>query len=203
MNTVDELPVWARLKRLALRATIACVALLVGAAVFDTVYITSAHAQPSPRADTTRISLVVRPRVGDTLWLHLEQTMETRSAPVPESRSGASRAVPGARAPTTAAPEYGPVSGRAISQSTFMRLDAHSSVEFSDLSTTGLAVVTDSLSIRTGTGGRLGPLRPVVLAANDRRTLKELARTLLDDAGRATIEAEFAAHGRTALLPRG
>lgn len=163
----------------------------------------AALAQSPQRGDTTRVSLVVRPHVGDTLWLHLEQTMETRTAPKADTKS-ATNGVNGTRPPSPTTPEYGPVRDRSITQSTFMRLNAHSSVEFSDMRVTALSVVTDSLSIRTGTSGQLGPARPVALASGDRRTRVNVtpdgAMTVLNPGtGSATLAAGLA--GMPPMLP--
>lgn len=159
---------------LANSPSLTAIAALFGSALLAMSTSRSAIAQPTSKNDTARISLIVRPHVGDTLWLHLEQTMETRSAPVTESRApstaSATTGSAATRQPATPAPDYGPVRDRSTTQSTFTRLDAHSSVEFSDTRVTGLAVVTDSLSVRVGSGGQLGPERPVALAAGDRRT---------------------------------
>ncbi|MBC8089261.1 MAG: hypothetical protein H7Z40_18500 [Phycisphaerae bacterium] len=128
-------------------------------------------AQSSAKSDTERVNLVVRPHVGDTLWLLVEQTMETRSVPVTESRrQGNAAGTIGPRAPAVRGPEYGPVRDPSISQTTQMRLNAHSLVESSDLKTTWLSATTDSLFVRTGTGGQLGPERAVRLSSADRRT---------------------------------
>ncbi|MEP6834541.1 MAG: hypothetical protein ABJB74_14195 [Gemmatimonas sp.] len=175
-------------------------ALLVGSALLATLGAGSAYAQASTRLDTTRINLIVRPHVGDTLWLHLEQTIETRSA----LASVSTDATAATRAPTSSAPEYGPTRERSTTQSTFMRLDAHSTVEFSDLRTSGLSVFTDSLSVRTGTNGQLGRARPVALAAGDRRTRVNVtpdgAMSVINPGtGSATLAAGLA--GMPPMLP--
>jgi len=191
MNTVGELRVGA---------------LLAGSALLAALSVRNAHAQSTAQADPVRINLVVRPHVGDTLWLHLEQTLETRSRPVAEGRNGRARAggATSTRAPAASAPEYGPVVDRSMSQSTFLRLNAHSTVEFSDLRTTALTVVTDSLSMRTGTGGQLGPTRPVALAAGERRTRVNVtadgAMTVMNPGvGSATLAAGLS--GMPPMLP--
>lgn len=192
MNTVADL------HQGALRVGV----LLVGSALLTAVSGKTAPAQALAKIDTGRINLVVRPRLGDTLWLHLEQTIETRSAPVTESRTAAGTSSP--RTPASTTPEYGPIRDPATLQSTFMRLDAHSTVEFSDTHTTALSVVTDSLSVRTGTGGQLGRTRPVALAAGDRRTRVNVtpdgAMSVVNPGvGSATLAASLA--GMPPLLP--
>ena len=190
MNTVAELRVGA---------------LLAGAALFAALSIKNVHAQSPARGETVRINLIVRPHVGDTLWLHLEQTMETRSGPVTEGRTASAGAggATSARAPAASTPEYGPVVDRSSAQSTFMRLNAHSTVEFSDMRTTALTVVTDSLSMRTGSGAQLGPARPVALAAGERRTRVNVtpdgAMTVITPGARATLAAGLS--GMPPMLP--
>ncbi|MEO7363368.1 MAG: hypothetical protein ABI120_23745 [Gemmatimonadaceae bacterium] len=191
MNTVAELRVGA---------------LMAGWALLAVMSVRNVHAQQASRTDNGRINLVVRPHVGDTLWLHLEQTMDTRSGPVTEARSGSAGTggVGSARSSSSSAPEYGPFVDRSTTQSTFLRLNAHSTVEFSDLRTTALTVVTDSLSMRMGTGGQLGPARPVALAAGERRTLVNVtadgAMTVMNPgASSATLAAGLS--GMPPMLP--
>ena len=181
-------------------------ALLAGSVLFAAVSGTSTQAQAVVRTDTARINLVVRPHVGDTLWLNLEQTMETRSGPVTEPRNGnaAAGGANSARRPAAASPEYGPVVDRSTAQSTFMRLNAHSTVEFSDIRTTALTVLTDSLSMRTGSGGQLGPARTLALAAGERRTRINVtpdgAMTVINPGvGSATLAAGLS--GMPPMLP--
>ena len=212
MNTVAELNHSALqqgallLNARRVRALPRNLVLLAGIALLVALCGISVQAQSSARTDTVRINLVVRPRVGDTLWLHLEQTMETRSGPVIESRNGSvgAGAATSARTPSPSAPEYGPVRERSTAQSTFMRLNAHSTVEFSDIRTTALMVVTDSLSMRTGSGGQLGPPRPVALAAGERRTRVNVtpdgAMTVINPGvGSATLAAGLS--GMPPMLP--
>ena len=212
MNTVVELNRSALqqgallLKSRGARALQTNSVLLAGVASLVALCGISVHAQSATRPDTVRYNLVVRPRVGDTLWLHLEQTMETRSGPVMESRNGSvgAGAASSARTPSSSAPEYGPVRERWTAQSTFMRLNAHSTVVFSDSRTTALMVVTDSLSLRAGSGGQLGPARPVALAAGERRTRVNVtpdgAMTVMNPgAGSARLAAGLA--GMPPMLP--
>lgn len=159
MNTVVELR----------RLTLGVATLLAGALPLS-LPLSSVGAQAKAKAAPERVSLVVRPHVGDTLWLRLEQTMETRSVPLSESRRRSNTGSISPRPPAARGPEYGPVRDPSISRTTLMRLNAHSMVESSDLKVTWLSAYTDSLFVRTGTGGQIGPERPVSLSASDRRT---------------------------------
>ncbi|MEQ1691115.1 MAG: hypothetical protein ABMA00_07520 [Gemmatimonas sp.] len=80
------------------------------------------------------VSLIVRPRVGDTLWLQMEQTIEVSSRPT-----------------RAASPEYGPRRTGASTRITRLLLFAHSLVEASDLSVTTLLATTDSMAMGAGT----------------------------------------------------
>ncbi|MEO7996193.1 MAG: hypothetical protein ABI852_02045 [Gemmatimonadaceae bacterium] len=177
--------------------------LLAGSLLLITVGSVSVRAQPPFKSDGERITLVVRPHVGDTLWLRLEQTIETRSVPVNETRS-ANGAI-GSRAPASRRPEYGPVRDLSITQSTVMRLNAHSTVESSDLKVTGLNVVSDSLHLRTGTRGQLGPERPVQLSADNRRTRVNVtpdgAMSVLDARGATTTAIAAGLSAMPPMLP--
>jgi hypothetical protein len=139
------------------------------------------------------------------LWLRLEQTMETRSVPLTESRRHTNSAgTIGPRAPAVRGPEYGPVRDASISQTTLMRLNAHSLVESSDLKATWLIATTDSLHVRTGTGGQIGPERAVRLSPDDRQTRVNVtadgAMTIMD--GRAgTVALAEGLSGMPPMLP--
>jgi len=163
------------------------------------------NAQSKARSDAARVNLVVRPHVGDTLWLRVEQTMETRTVTLSDARRLSQGAgTLGPRAPATRVPEYGPVRDPSITQSTFMRLNAHSLVESSDLKTTWLTANTDSLFVRTGTGGQLGPERGVPLSPADRRTRVNVtpdgAMTIVD-AGANTAAMTANLSGMPPMLP--
>lgn len=164
------------------------------------------RAQPPVKADGERITLVVRPHVGDTLWLRLEQTIETRSVPVNETRAARRSGAIGARTPASRRPEYGPVRDQSNTQSTFMRLNAHSTVETSDLKVTGLSVVSDSLHLRTGTRGQLGVERAVPLSADNRRTRVNVtpdgAMSVLDARGATTTAIAAGLSAMPPMLPQ-
>ncbi|MBL0169114.1 MAG: hypothetical protein IPP90_00085 [Gemmatimonadaceae bacterium] len=97
----------------------------------------NAHAQTAAgRSESVPagVSLIVRPRVGDTLWLQMEQTIEVSSRPT-----------------RTPLPDYGPRRARASTRITRLLLYAHSLVEASDLSVTTLLATTDSMAMGAGT----------------------------------------------------
>lgn len=180
---------------------------LTGTLLFVTVQAATARAQvgnaSSAKADSERVLLVVRPRVGDTLWLRLEQTIETRSVPVSESRTTGAI---GTRAPATRRPEYGPLRDMSTTQSTAMRLNAHSVVEASDNKISGLSVISDSLYVRTGARGQLSAERPVLLGADNRRTRVNVtpdgAMTVVDARGATTTAIAAGLSAMPPMLPQ-
>lgn len=116
------------------------------------------------------IPLLVRPRVGDTLYLFVEQTVTVGGRRV----EGATRAVPpvlGGAREASPAPDYGPRANRANTRSTRVQLYAHSLVEASDLASTTILATTDSIAMWTGNAGE--PVRPVRLpVSGDGRQLR-------------------------------
>ncbi len=96
------------------------------------------------------VRLLVRPRVGDTLWLQVEQVIEMSGRRAGGERSpgalGNGGAPPGARGE-----EIGPRRSRAAVRVTRMQLFAHSLVEAADLAATTLLATTDSMSMWVGT----------------------------------------------------
>ncbi|GAB1342289.1 hypothetical protein [Gemmatimonas sp.] len=124
----------------------------------------------SDRSGTPRVMLLVRPRVGDTLHLEVEQSVTVggrrvdASPNLPASMRGTRD---NASAPAPAAPDYGPRVDRANARVTRVQLYARSLVESSDLSATTLSTTTDSVTAWTGNVG--DPIRAVhmpVAAAN-------------------------------------
>lgn len=114
------------------------VACIVGAIV---VASGEARAQGGP------VTLVVRPRVGDTLRLQVEQAVTMRARRGDAGVS--SMAAPSADRPARgSAPEYGPRAERA--RMTRVQLFAHSLVESSDLQRTTLIATTDSIDMWAG-----------------------------------------------------
>lgn len=122
-----------------------------------------AHAQSGQRERTgakrAPVSLIVRPRVGDTLQLQMEQIIEVSSRPVSKTIPQRAPALDGTRTPPTAPPpssprpEYGPSRTRASMRITQLVLYAHSFVESSDLTVTTLLATTDSMAMWAGLPG--------------------------------------------------
>ena len=163
-------------------------------------------AASSSKRESAPLRLVVRPRVGDTLWLQLEQAVETRMVSVTDppvaTRGGTSAGT--VRPPSARQPEYGPVREPAISQSVVMRLFAHSMIESTTLEATTLTAFSDSLHVRTGVAGHLAPFRAMALPAGERtvklRVSADGAMTVVDaKPGTATLDASFA--GMPPMLP--
>ena len=102
---------------------------------------TTANARAA-RTSLDGVRLMVRPRVGDTLRLMVEQTITTSQ-----------------RRDANSAPVYGPLASRATLRSTRIQLFAHSLVEAADLSHTTLWVHSDSLVV--GSGDAPDGARPV------------------------------------------
>ena len=109
--------------------------------------------------------LIVRPRVGDTLRLQMEQTLEVSRRPMPAS--GTPRSSSQAVTPR-AAPEYGPRRDRATMSITRLILWAHSLVESSDLTVTTLLATTDSMAMWAGTPAEMGAPQMMQLPAEGR-----------------------------------
>lgn len=114
----------------------------------------SMRAQRSPARATgpDGVLLIVRPRVGDTLRLQVEQTVEMRGRRGGGSPSSVPPAAQGRRG-TPPAPVYGPRMDRANTRVTRVQLFAHSLVEASDLSVTTLLATTDSITTWAGAPG--------------------------------------------------
>lgn len=113
--------------------------------------------------------LLVRPRVGDTLRLQMEQLIEI------SGRKGTSRAgsplLDGTRTSArTQEPEYGPRRATPIKRITKLVMYAHSLVESSDLTVTTLLATTDSMAVWVGTGQKPGKPQPMELPAEGRQT---------------------------------
>jgi len=129
----------------------------------------------STRAGPDGVSLIVRPRVGDTLRLQMEQTIamsgrRTESS-VPPVGSGAGidgRRAGGSTPPASKSPDYGPRRTRASLRVTKLVMYAHSLVEASDLSTTTLLATTDSMALWAGTAADQGRPEMLPLPADGR-----------------------------------
>jgi len=128
------------------------------------------------RAGPDGMTLIVRPRVGDTLRLQMEQTIEmsgrrTESS-VPPVGSGAGidgRRAGGNMPPASKSPEYGPRRARASLHVTKLVMYAHSLVEASDLSSTTLLATTDSMAMWAGPAAEQGRLEMLPLPADGRQ----------------------------------
>jgi hypothetical protein len=116
---------------------------------------------PRPPAS---VRLLVRPRVGDTLRLEVEQTVELRSRRGAAAAPGLATA--GARPPQERRPDFGPRADRATVRVTKVALFAHSVVESSDLTATSLRATTDSMAMGSGGSADEAILRPVPMSAD-------------------------------------
>jgi hypothetical protein len=134
-----------------------------------------AHAQSGQRernaAKRTPVSLIVRPRVGDTLQLQMEQTIEVSSRPANKNAPQRTPALDGTRTPpaTSPRPDYGPSRTRASMRITQLVLYAHSFVESSDLTVTTLLATTDSMAMWAGAPGEARDPQSVPLPLEGRQ----------------------------------
>ena len=140
-----------------------CVATaMAAAAIAAAAGATTAHAQSSANGrDAARVPgvlLLVRPRVGDTLRLQMEQTIEVSSRPANAATRQGPPVLDGTRTQParTSSPEYGPRRSRTSMRITRLVLFAHSLVEASDLSVTTLLATTDSMAMWAGSPGETG-----------------------------------------------
>jgi hypothetical protein len=116
------------------------------------------------------VRLIVRPRVGDTLHLLMEQTIEmTGRQTNATSRSGPDALGRNRTEPVPKGPEYGPRRERASPRMTRLLLYAHSLVESSDLSATTLLATTDSVAMWAGTGPDVGQPQAMPLPSEGRQ----------------------------------
>lgn len=144
-------------------------------------------------AATGPVALVVRPRVGDTLRLQVEQAVTMRAR-----RGDASS--PALGSPSTDrpargnAPEYGPRADRA--RMTRVQLYAHSFVESSDLQRTTLVATTDSIAMWAGAP----PIPPASVDAADPGWQR---MPLADEARRVRVQVTPAGAMRIADPPAG
>lgn len=165
----------------------------------------AAAQRPATRAAAAEgVQILVRPRVGDTLFLNVEQTVEVSGRPVDGAPSSASPGLPGKRG-ATPAPVYGPRVNRANTRITKVQLFAHSVVESSDLASTTLLASTDSLSMWVGNAGDAP--RPMTMPIDaDSRQLR--IRVTPDGSMRVTDQPASLPLGATlasmpGLLPTG
>ena len=126
----------------------------------------------SMRVGPDGVSLMVRPRAGDTLRLQVEQTIELRAPRTASSGPpvGSGAGIDGRRAVGTplTSPEYGPRRARVSRRVTKLVMYAHSLVEASDLSTTTLLVTTDSMAMWAGAAAERGRPEMLPLPADGR-----------------------------------
>ncbi len=145
-----------------------------------TCTLTLAGASPlsaqSMRAGPDGVALIVRPRVGDTLRLQMEQTIEMSGRRTESSAPGVGsgvgingRRAGGSAPPASKSPEYGPRRARASLHVTKLVMYAHSLVEASDLSVTTLLATTDSMAMWAGTAAEQGRLEMLPLPADGRQ----------------------------------
>lgn len=110
------------------------------------------------------VRLQVRPTVGDTLRLVVDQELEMRS------RRGTA---PSTIAPSTGArpaePLYGPRADGSVVRRTQVRLWAHSLVERAELAATTLLATTDSISMWSGVPGDAVRLQPMSMPTEGRQ----------------------------------
>jgi hypothetical protein len=165
----------------------------------------AAAQRPATRAAAAEgVQILVRPRVGDTLFLNVEQTVEVSGRPVDGAPSSALPGLPGKRG-ATPAPVYGPRVNRANTRITKVQLFAHSVVESSDLASTTLLASTDSLSMWVGNAGDAP--RPMTMPIDaDSRQLR--IRVTPDGSMRVTDQPASLPLGATlasmpGLLPTG
>mgnify|MGYP001172930525 CR=1 FL=1 len=129
---------------------------------------------------TVSVRLLVRPRVGDTLRLQMEQTIEVSRRTVPPGAAQGAPVIDGTRtSPRTPvrAPsvDYGPRRARAGARITRLQLYAHSLVEASDLTITTLLATTDSMAMWAGAPGATGTPRMMPLPLEGRQVRVRVA----------------------------
>lgn len=146
------------------RATCRLLAAVIGALC---TAVDPAFAQTARTAGAA-VRLIVRPRVGDTLRLQMEQTIDMHAHPgeAPAPSVGSATVVDGrtqrGRTPRAArTPDYGPRRGPTSVSSTKLLLYAHSLVEASDLNSTTLLATADSMAMWAGSANAAG--RPTML----------------------------------------
>ena len=144
-------------------------AVLVITSVLNAASAVAQNLKPSSvRRGQELLHLVVRPRVGDTLWMQLDQTVETRNVSAAESASR-TNVGSGANHPAAArSPGVGPVREQPVTQSIVMRMFAHSLVDDSTMNAISLTAMPDSLLVRSGAAGHLSPFRRMALPPGER-----------------------------------
>ncbi len=132
------------------RAAVSAAFLLLLSIGLTEAQVATAQAGAAGGASPESVQLIIRPRVGDTLHLQMEQLVEVR-----ERRSG-STSDQGSSARSPYGPRRGSTGRASASRATRLRLFAHSLVISSDLSETTLLATSDSMAIWIGTPEDLG-----------------------------------------------
>lgn len=190
-----------RTRRLARRApsVLLLAVAVVSAAPADAAALSSRQPQrpdlPGVSGDVVRLE--VRPVVGDTLRLMVEQELEMHSRRGP---------VPSANAAERGEPLYGPRAALGPVRRTHVRLWAHSLVEHTDGAGTTLLATTDSISMWSGAAGDAVRFQAVPMPADGRQvrvhvTTDGAMRTADPPPGAMELEASLAAV--PGLLPAG
>lgn len=108
------------------------------------------------------VSLVVRPRVGDTLHLQMEQTIESSGRTANASATARPGVLDGASSiPAPRGPDVGPRRGRSALRVQRLQLFAHSIVQASTLSATTLVATTDSMAMWSGASIEVDSMPPM------------------------------------------
>ncbi len=114
--------------------------------------------------------LLVRPRVGDTLRLQMEQTIEISGRRSDAPQRPGPPLIDGRKSSVSPkGPDYGPRRARANTRVTRLLLFAHSLVEASDLAVTTLLATTDSMAMWAGTAKENGLPQRMALPAEGRQ----------------------------------
>lgn len=127
----------------------------------------------SPKAAAGRgeaIWLIARPRVGDTLRLQMEQTIEISGRRSDAPQRPGPPLIDGRKSNVSPkGPDYGPRRARANTRVTRLLLFAHSLVEASDLTVTTLLATTDSMAMWAGSAKENGKPQRMELPAEGRQ----------------------------------
>lgn len=114
--------------------------------------------------------LLARPRVGDTLRLQMEQTIEISGRRSDAPQRPGPPIIDGRKSSVSPkGPDYGPRRARANTRVTRLMLYAHSLVEASDLTVTTLLATTDSMSMWAGMAKENGRPTRMALPAEGRQ----------------------------------
>ena len=128
-----------------------------------------AQAAKAP-ARAEAVWLLARPRVGDTLHLQMEQTIEISGRRSDAPQRPGPPLIDGRKSSVSPkGPDYGPRRARANTRVTRLLLFAHSLVEASDLTVTTLLATTDSMAMWAGTAKEYGTPQRMSLPAEGRQ----------------------------------